>query len=166
MTLYANGAREMAKSKSRGKTKAPVSREKASTPKLTAILACDGVQRDSISGKHSLMGVFGQIGTFRNQPLQPFAIYAKLSGGTGKSRISFVAESPSGKTIPVVDEPQELTLAIGQIVEAVAVVGGIRLEESGPYKFRVLVNGSPVGEPCPVQIVLVDIPNVDPKKST
>jgi hypothetical protein len=85
---------EMAKRKISKRSKTSQRKGGSALPKVVAIVACDGIQRDATTGKHSLIGVFGSRVVRRGAPLRPFGVYIKLADVSGKLIISYEIEAP------------------------------------------------------------------------
>jgi hypothetical protein len=115
-------------------------------PKCKAILLCDRVIIDILTGHYSAIGIFDEfpVTSFPGQSA-PFTVYLQLTSGIGsysitleihdleENRLVAVAEGP------VINFPRRSTKA-HMIISSPSV----RLSHSGPYDFVVLANGQEI----------------------
>jgi hypothetical protein len=113
-------------------------------PKVCAMLLCDYAHRDPATGKFSLLGVFDRVHAKQLPAVHgPFAIYLNLTNLNGSYNLSIQVlraedESSVGETRAA--QPIVVRDPLARVEMALNLPGGLPLQKSGSYVFRLVVN--------------------------
>lgn len=116
-----------------------------SKPQLLAWVTCDGVHLDPSTGKHTLLGVFSNIGSPQFPFVQPFMIWfltlTDCSPGVHRLRISF-GRDPSAPA-PLLERTFESFSPLHRI-NLVNELRNLPFPERGEYSILVEIDDEPL----------------------
>jgi hypothetical protein len=138
----------MAKKKAAKKRKAS---KRGKPPKLVYMISCDATSRDPNTEKESLYGVFERIWVADIPCVlaKPFAVVAKLKGGTGTHRIHFDILGPDKRPLPGFESGEIAVKCSPRGTASITVhIASITLRRQGTYQLVLRSDGQQIGEPC------------------
>ena len=114
-------------------------------PNHLAMVICDSVIEDRLTGKKSLIGLFNNIGANNVPCVHPrLNVYMVLTEGHGNYRMEL-------KCLKVGDEKEILKMELAidfkdprQIVEFNCEIAGLSFPDFGDYRFELLFDGEPI----------------------
>lgn len=118
---------------------------------LKCFISCEHATLDP-NGKQTLYALFDSIfvdkfpGLFR-----PFCLFAKLTGGSGKAKLSLDAFGPNGKVI-FRHKPIDIILNPKEGNDITMQIGTMPLERHGRVRFVLNINSKAVGWPCEIRV--------------
>ncbi len=116
----------------------------ASPPRVRALLFCDAVVRDPITGKSTLVGVFGQLGATEFPAVQePFEAFVLLTGLNGRYRFHLeILSEDLATVIERIDlsEPIDFDTPLAEFAASVA-LDSVVWPSPGRYTVRLVYNG-------------------------
>lgn len=123
-------------------------------PEISFFVTCDAVSRDPNSGKLSLYGVFDKFNTAKFPAVfSPFALVARLKGGSGDHTIGIDILDPSGKKATgEKDLTLEVHLSPSSAIEIVTQVIGFTVLKAGICKFVLKSGNRRIGKPLEVPV--------------
>ena len=115
-------------------------------PRCKAILLCDQVLVDALTGHYSAIGIFDvfRLPVFPG-PTRPFAVYVQLTSGIGSYAITLEIHDLSDNNLlarasgPVINFPERSAKA-----HVIILSPPVGLPSPGPYDFVVLANGQEI----------------------
>jgi hypothetical protein len=115
-------------------------------PDLAAMLVCDQVIRDQLTGKASVIGIFDRIFAAAFPATHArLTVYVSVRDAEGDYRLRLdMVRIRDGMTVGRADAP----ITVGDRfspAELVFELMGLRFDESGPYEFRLWANDRYVG---------------------
>lgn len=123
---------------------APLPRMK-SKPQLLAWVTCDGVHIDPGSGKHTLLGVFCNIGAAKFPVTHPFMIWfltiTDCSPGPHKIRISLGLDPT--RLQPLLERPFEAQSPV-QRINLINEIRNLTFPEPGDYSILIEIDDEPL----------------------
>ena len=143
----------MGKKRATTATKTRSTSRPAKLPELMYIVACDAATRDPSSGKASLFGIFEGF-TVSDVPatLAPFAVFAKMRGGTGKHRISFDIIDPDGNRLKGSGSVIDATLKANAVSEMIVHVMRMEFPKTGIYQVVFRSGRRWIGKPLEIPV--------------
>ena len=136
-------------------------RQRRTPPKVAAIVLCDRIITDALTGKESLVGLFKRfVVTDIERPVNPFFIFTRMIEGKGKYAVGVKLVRPSGETY-LVTTNNDVDFSPDSIIDGLVIVRGLVFSEIGFHKFFVTLDGKNVGIPAVVDVVF---PQDEPEK--
>jgi hypothetical protein len=112
-------------------------------PEVLALLVCDQIITDRITGKQSLIGMFSVIHALKFPVTHPqLAVFASLTGGHGEVTLSIRVVDSNESRRPLVEGNGKVRFASPLAVANLALqFHGLTFAEPGEYRVQMLCDG-------------------------
>ena len=111
------------------------------SPSIKAILICDQIIQEHVTGKKSLIGIFENIHIAKFPVSWPrIAVYINLTGAHGKYAMEIRLIDAENKQIGTVKPPEVEIDSPLRTCEFALHVNNVRFAKAGQYAFQILAN--------------------------
>jgi len=115
------------------------------TPMGLALLVCDTIIEDKLTGKKTLVGLFDRVHAGRLPCVHPaMNVFVSLTGGMGECPCEVVCEHSSADAVAFSAKGKVSFKDPAQVVDLVFRLKGVRFPQEGTYWLRFLVDGIPI----------------------
>lgn len=115
------------------------------TPMGLALVVCDTIIEDKLTGKKTLVGLFDRVQTSRLPCVHPtMTIFVSLTGGRGEYPCEVVCRHTDSETVAFSAKGKVNLRDPRQVVDLVFRLKGVRFPKSDMYWLHFLVDGVPI----------------------
>ncbi|HRX85980.1 MAG TPA: hypothetical protein P5572_13255 [Phycisphaerae bacterium] len=113
-------------------------------PEVLALLVCDQIITDRVTGKQSLIGMFSVIHAMKFPVTHPqLAVFASLTGGHGEVNLTIRVVDANEERRPLVEGNGKVKFASPLAVANLALqFHGLTFAEPGEYRIQLLAEGA------------------------
>jgi len=117
----------------------------AETPMGLALIVCDTILEDRLTGKKTLVGLFDRVQTAKLPCVHPeMCVFVSLTGGRGEYPCEIVCRHVDGETIAFSAKGKVVMRDPYQVVDLVFRLKGARFPKEDKYWLHFLVEGIPI----------------------
>ena len=115
------------------------------TPIGLALLVCDSIIEDKLTGKKSLIGLFDRVQTAKLPCVHPsMTIFVSLTGGRGEFPCEIICRHSDGETIAFSAKGKVVLRDPRQVVDLVFRLNGVRFPKDDMYWLHFMVDEIPI----------------------